>query len=85
MERVLGDVEVQHPEARKLFDDVEIVDAAPKTAHKKEKHKKDKKDSKGLKEKKPKQGKEDDIKKKKRKHDGMNGLDESLKLKKVKQ
>ncbi|MCJ1345210.1 snoRNP complex protein nop56 [Peltigera leucophlebia] len=84
MEGVLADVEIHQPEARSLHDDVDMVDAAPKTARKQERQKNDKRDSKEKKEKKPKQGNEDD-KKKKRKHDGMNGLEERVKLKKAKQ
>lgn len=82
MEGVLADVEIQQPKARSLDDDVDMVDFAPKTAHKQERQKNDKRDPK---EKKPKQGKEDDKKKKKRKHDEMNGIEEGIKLQKVKQ
>lgn len=88
MEGVLADVEIQQPKARSLDDDADMVDFAPKTAHKQERQKNDKRDpkeKKGKKEKKPKQGKEDDKKKKKRKHDEMNGIEEGIKLKKVKQ
>lgn len=88
MEGVLADVEIQQPKARSLDGDADMVDAAPQTANKQERQKNDKRDpkeKKGKKEKKPKQGKEDDKKKKKRKHDEMNGIEESVKLKKAKQ
>lgn len=82
----MADVEIQQHEARSLDDDVDTIDAAPETAHKDETQMKDTRDSKEKKVKKPKQEKEDDKKKKKkkRKHDGMNGLEESVKLKKAK-